>query len=115
MTKTIPPRPESVPDDARYEPEFAGYEWVQGELDAEGRRHGPCLEWNEEGLLHGKCTYVHGKLHGLNENYHPDGKLASAGQWREGVAYDCDYFENGCDQSQVLHCASAGLHCASAG
>lgn len=92
MSDAAPPRPESLPESARWDPEHEGFEWVEGEVDAEGERHGEYRSWTREGVLHGKCTYEHGKVVGRNENYHPDGSVSSSGEWRDGVLYDCNYY-----------------------
>jgi hypothetical protein len=88
-----PPRPASVPADARYQADSPGFEWIAGPLDDAGEKHGVYLSWTKEGVLHGECTYVHGKLHGENKNFHPDGTNASIGHWREGTLYDCVYYK----------------------
>ena len=84
-------RPPSVPEDARWDTEHAGYEWQQGALDDAGKKHGPYRSWTQDGVLHGECAYVHGTLHGSNKNFHPDGTLSSDGDWRDGVLFDCVY------------------------
>ncbi|MBN2492961.1 MAG: hypothetical protein JXR96_00115 [Deltaproteobacteria bacterium] len=97
-----PPRPDSVPEQARWDPDPSdpGFEWVLGEVDQDGERHGRYKFWNREGVLHGTCTYVHGKIEGVNENYHPDGSISSRGEWRDGVLYDCDYFRAECESPE---------------
>jgi hypothetical protein len=87
------PRPASIPTDARWDPRQAGFEWVHGALDDTGEKHGPYRSWTKDGVLHGASTYEHGKLHGTNTNYHPDGSVSSEGAWRAGVLYDCTYFK----------------------
>jgi hypothetical protein len=80
-----PVRPASVPSEARWDPKDPGFEWIVGELDAEGRRHGLYRSWNRAGVLHGECTYEHGKVHGKNINFHPDGTIASEADWQHGL------------------------------
>ena len=92
-------RPEGVHPDARWE-DTPGWEWVYGELDENGERHGPYLEWHRDGWLHGKCTYVHGKIDGPNENYHPDGKIASIGYWKMGVQHGGEFHRAECESPE---------------
>lgn len=90
-----PARPRTVPDEARWDPKDPGFEWVVGALDAEGRRHGPYRLWTRDGLLHGESNYVHGKVHGKNLNFHPDGTVASEAEWVMGLILDSVFYR--CD------------------
>ncbi len=90
-----PARPPGVPPEARWDPKDAGFEWVLGALDDDGRRHGPYRSWTREGRLHGECQYVHGKVHGKNVNFHPDGTVASEADWVMGVILDSAFYR--CD------------------
>lgn len=92
-------RPEGVHPDARWE-DAPGWEWVYGELDENGERHGEYLEWHRDGYLHGKCSYVHGKIDGPNENYHPDGKVASIGWWKMGVQHGGEFHRAECESPE---------------
>src|SRR3569623_1722370 len=65
---SAPPRPREVPPDARWDPKDAGFEWVKGDVDGDGRRHGFYQCWTRDGRLHGECTYEHGNVHGANKN-----------------------------------------------
>ncbi|HET9988369.1 MAG TPA: hypothetical protein VFQ65_07610, partial [Kofleriaceae bacterium] len=85
---SVPPRPASVPPEARWDPKEPGFEWVHGELDAEGRRHGAFCSWTRDGTLHGESHYDHGRVHGKNINFHPDGTVASEADWVAGVIMD---------------------------
>jgi len=85
---SVPPRPASVPGEARWDPKEPGFEWVHGELDAEGRRHGAFRSWTRDGALHGESHYDHGRVHGKNINFHPDGTIASEADWVDGVIMD---------------------------
>ncbi len=85
---SVPPRPASVPADARWDPKEPGFEWVQGQHDAEQRRHGTFRSWTREGILHGESHYDHGRVHGKNINFHPDGTIASEADWVNGVIMD---------------------------
>ncbi|MEO8552357.1 MAG: hypothetical protein ABI678_20410, partial [Kofleriaceae bacterium] len=85
---SVPPRPTGVPADARWDPKEPGFEWVQGELDAEGRRHGAFRSWTRDGTLHGESHYDHGAVHGKNLNFHPDGTIASEANWVAGAIMD---------------------------
>jgi antitoxin component YwqK of YwqJK toxin-antitoxin module len=88
------PRPSSVPAEARWDPKDVGFEWVVGVLDDAGERHGHYKSWNRDGLLHGECDYVHGKLVGKNINYHPDGTVSSVGDYADGVCRDCLFYRS---------------------
>jgi hypothetical protein len=94
-TNTPRKRPRSLPADARWDPDLPGFEWQQGALDAEGRRHGAYRSWDGDGVLHGACWYEHGKLHGANTTYHADGSVASVGEWVDGTCMDAVYYR--CD------------------
>jgi hypothetical protein len=85
---TAPPRPSSVPADARWDHAQAGFEWSTGIVDGEGRRHGRYCSWTRTGHLHGECDYDHGRVHGKNVTYHPDGTIASEADWQHGVIMD---------------------------
>jgi hypothetical protein len=85
---TAPPRPSSVPADARWDHAQAGFEWSTGGVDADGRRHGRYRSWARAGHLHGECDYAHGRVHGKNITYHPDGTIASEADWHHGVIMD---------------------------
>lgn len=89
-----PPRPSTVPAEARWDPRDPGFEWVVGGLDAEGRRHGPYRSWTRDGVLHGQCNYVHGKVHGKNINFHPDGTVASEADWVMGLILDSVFYRS---------------------
>jgi hypothetical protein len=91
---SAPPRPSSVPLEARWDPKDAGFEWVLGGADSEGRRHGLYRSWTRDGRLHGECTYEHGKVHGTNRNFHPDGTVASEATWVAGVIMDSAFFRS---------------------
>jgi len=87
-------RPRGLPADARWDPKDAGFEWVLGPVDSEGKRHGPYRFWNRDGVLHGDSTYEHGKVQGKNLNYHPDGSLASEGEWIDDLCRDCVFYRS---------------------
>lgn len=93
MTTPEPTRPASVPADARWQPDKVGFEWTAGPVDDAGAKHGTYRSWTAAGGLHGEATYVHGALHGDNKNFHPDGSLASVGEWRDGALHDCVYYK----------------------
>jgi hypothetical protein len=89
-----PARPKTVPDEARWDPKDPGFEWVLGALDTEGRRHGTYRSWTRDGVLHGESNYVHGKVHGKNINFHPDGTVASEADWVMGLILDSVFFRS---------------------
>ena len=89
-----PARPPTVPEEARWDPKDPGFEWVAGGLDAEGRRHGPYRSWTRDGVLHGESNYVHGKVHGKNINFHPDGTIASEADWVMGLILDSVFYRS---------------------
>jgi hypothetical protein len=91
---SAPPRPQAVPIEARWDPKDAGFEWVLGGVDADGRRHGTYRSWTRDGVLHGECSYDHGKVHGTNRNFHPDGTIASEATWVSGVIMDSAFFRS---------------------
>jgi hypothetical protein len=85
---SVPPRPPTVPAEARWDPKEPGFEWVHGDVDAAGRRHGAFKSWTRDGTLHGESHYDHGLVHGKNVNFHPDGTIASEAVWVSGVIMD---------------------------
>jgi hypothetical protein len=85
---TPPPRPKSVPADARWDHAQTGFEWSTGGVDADGRRHGRYRSWTRGGVLHGECDYEHGVVHGKNITYHPDETVASEAEWVRGTIMD---------------------------
>lgn len=89
-----PARPRTIPEGARWDPRDPGFEWVLGELDAEGRRHGTYRSWTRDGVLHGESNYVHGKVHGKNVNFHPDGTVASEADWVMGLILDSVFYRS---------------------
>jgi hypothetical protein len=89
-----PARPPRLPEDARWDPKDPGFEWVAGGLDDEGRRHGAYRSWTRDGVLHGESNYVHGKVHGKNLNFHPDGTVASEADWVMGLILDSVFYRS---------------------
>jgi hypothetical protein len=89
---TAPPRPPSVPADARWDHAQTGFEWTSGSVDGDGRRHGRYRSWTRAGLLHGECDYDHGRVHGKNITYHPDGTVASEADWVDGAIMDSVFY-----------------------
>ncbi|HUS27845.1 MAG TPA: hypothetical protein VMZ53_05035, partial [Kofleriaceae bacterium] len=89
-----PVRPTTVAEDARWDPKDPGFEWVSGVLDSDGRRHGLYRSWTRDGVLHGECTYDHGKVHGKNINFHPDGTVASEAEWQHGVIMNSAFYRS---------------------
>ena len=101
-----PARPGTVPEAARWDPKDPGFEWVLGTVDGDGRRHGAYRSWTRDGRLHGESHYVHGKVHGKNINYHPDGTVASEADWVMGVILDSVFYR--CDTPTSEPFAQAG-------
>ncbi|MBV8757724.1 MAG: hypothetical protein JO257_10625 [Deltaproteobacteria bacterium] len=91
---SAPPRPRAVPAEARWDPKDAGFEWVKGDVDGDGRRHGFYQCWTRDGRLHGECTYDHGNVDGTNRNFHPDGTIASEATWVAGTIMDSAFFRS---------------------
>lgn len=87
-----PARPATVPEDARWDPKDPGFEWIVGSVDPEGRRHGLYRSWTRDGRLHGECSYDHGKVHGKNINFHPDGTIASEAEWVNGTIMNSAFY-----------------------
>jgi hypothetical protein len=106
---SVPPRPASVPAEARWDPKEPGFEWVHGELDAEGRRHGAFRSWTRDGTLHGESHYDHGRVHGKNINFHPDGTVASEADWVEGVIFDSVFHRSAAPTMEPFAQAAANV------
>ena len=89
---SVPPRPGNVPADARWDPgRTPGFEWKQGVLDDEGKKHGVHRCWTRDGVLHAETSYAHGEMHGPHRTFHPDGTLALDASYARGVRMDCQY------------------------
>jgi len=106
---SAPPRPTSVPAEARWDPKEPGFEWVSGTLDAEGRRHGLHRSWTRAGVLHGECNYDHGRVHGKNTNFHPDGTIASEATWVNGLIMDSVLFRSDAPTTEPFAQAAPGV------
>jgi antitoxin component YwqK of YwqJK toxin-antitoxin module len=104
-----PVRPDSVPSEARWDPKDPGFEWVVGEVDSEGRRHGVYRSWNRSGVLHGECSYDHGKVHGKNTNFHPDGTVASEADWHSGVIMNSAFYRSEAPSPEPFAQAAANV------
>jgi hypothetical protein len=88
---SLPPRPASVPSDARWQPD---YDWMHGALDEEGRAHGVHRSWTRDGVLHAEVTYEHGAQHGAHRTFHADGTLAHEATWARGVMMDSQCYRS---------------------
>jgi hypothetical protein len=66
--------------------------WEHGALDERGCKQGPWRSWRADGTLLGEGAFVDHDLHGANRRYHPDGSLASEGQWVRGVMRAVRFF-----------------------
>lgn len=86
-------RPSQVPATARYYPSHGeNYRWVIGAEDEEGRLHGAATIYADAGYVHAECTYVHGVQDGTFTAFHPDGTVASVGDWRNGTLFTSSFF-----------------------
>jgi len=79
-------RPDSVPPEATWSREEN--EWQLGQSKGKGRARVPMGEWRywrPDGTL---CCVANfddaGRLHGILERFHPDGSIASGGEWKNG-------------------------------
>jgi hypothetical protein len=106
---SAPPRPASVPAEARWDPKEPGFEWVTGAIDAEGRRHGLHRSWTRDGRLHGECSYDHGRVHGKNINFHPDGTVASEATWVNGLIMDSVFYRSDAPTTEPFAQAAPGV------
>ena len=50
-------------------------------------RHGPFVEYAENGAVISEGTYRDGKEHGLWRDYYPDGKVAAEGTYEAGLEH----------------------------
>ncbi|HEY5945010.1 MAG TPA: hypothetical protein VIV40_05935 [Kofleriaceae bacterium] len=104
-----PARPRAVPEEARWDPKDPGFEWIAGELDQDGRRHGTYRSWTRDGVLHGESNYVHGKVHGKNINFHPDGTVASEADWVMGLILDSVFYRSDSPTTEPFAQAGANV------
>lgn len=104
-----PGRPRTVPAEARWDPKDPAFAWIVGGVDDEGRRHGTYRSWTRDGVLHGECGYDHGKVHGKNINFHPDGTVASEGDWVDGVLMDSVFHRCAVPSSEPFAQAAANV------
>jgi hypothetical protein len=85
-----PKRPTSVPAEAQWNP--SEEEWQLGSSAPQKRGDplavGEWRYWRKDGALACVAQYdEHGALNGINTRYHPDGTLASQGEWRHGSRF----------------------------
>ncbi|MEO8845722.1 MAG: hypothetical protein ABI591_09595 [Kofleriaceae bacterium] len=106
---SVPPRPAAVPPEARWDPKEPGFEWVHGEVDADGRRHGAFKSWTRDGTLHGESHYDHGRVHGKNVNFHPDGTIASEADWVAGLIMDSAFHRSAAPTTEPFAQAAPGV------
>ena len=79
-----PQRPESVPQDAVWIAEEN--EWQLGTV-MRGKQapRGQCKAWRADGTLAATYTLdAEGRVQGVLTRFHPDGTLASRGEWKDG-------------------------------
>jgi len=55
--------------------------------DAEGRKHGPWIEYRFNGKVWAKCEYIHGKQHGPWIEYYNNGQIYITGEYIHGRAH----------------------------
>ena len=106
---SVPPRPAAVPPEARWDPKEPGFEWVHGDVDADGRRHGAFKSWTRGGTLHGESHYDHGRVHGKNINFHPDGTIASEADWVGGLIMDSAFHRSAAPTTEPFAQAAPGV------
>jgi hypothetical protein len=106
---SVPPRPAAVPPEARWDPKEPGFEWVHGDVDADGRRHGAFKSWTRDGTLHGESHYDHGRVHGKNVNFHPDGTIASEADWVAGLIMDSAFHRSAAPTMEPFAQAAPGV------
>ena len=83
-------RPAAIPPDAVWD--AAAEEWQAGETDGNGARQRVWRFWRADGSLRGECSYRDHEPHGVNRRFHPDGTVASEGEWRDGRIYDATMY-----------------------
>lgn len=106
---SVPPRPVAVPSEARWDPKEPGFEWVHGDVDGDGRRHGAFKSWTRDGTLHGESHYDHGRVHGKNVNFHPDGTIASEADWVAGLIMDSAFHRSAAPTTEPFAQAALGV------
>jgi hypothetical protein len=82
---------------------------VVGDVDGDGRRHGTYRSWTREGVLHGESNYAHGKVHGKNINFHPDGTVASEADWVMGLILDSVFYRSDAPTTEPFAQAAPGV------
>ncbi len=95
-------RPASVPAEAIWIEQEN--EWQLGDgPQQEGKPTGHCKAWRADGTL--ACEYeltADGTVTGMNTRYHPDGTLASRGEWRHGERFGAFVFvQSGTDTPEL--------------
>lgn len=86
----MPKRPKAVPRKAKWN--SVDSEWDLVELDAKGRRVGPCLSWSADGVLVGESFFERGLMHGLNRRFAASGSVTSVGEFRRGKIFSSVFF-----------------------
>ena len=77
-----PPRPASVPPDARWVEEDR--EWESGGLSRAGKKHGQFRYWRADGTLCNECVLREGKPHGPFKRFHESGEVSQEGRYVDG-------------------------------
>jgi hypothetical protein len=80
-TKLPPPRPDVVPDAARWDAH--GQTWSVGERTPDGKRTGRWTFYFADGAIAGYASYVDGVREGIAEWFHPN----KSGDLRERITY----------------------------
>ncbi len=79
-----PQRPDSVPPEALWIDDEQ--EWQIGTITRDGKApRGDCKAWRKDGSLAAIYTLdAQGRVQGVNTRFHPDGSVASRGEWKDG-------------------------------
>ncbi|MFZ5890747.1 MAG: hypothetical protein ACOY0T_06815 [Myxococcota bacterium] len=85
MIDPTPERPAAVPSSAHWSEEDDS--WVDGSVDAEGRRHGEYRCFRANGSLRSEIRFDAGVRSGPFRFFHPSGELAREGQFVNGAAH----------------------------
>lgn len=81
-------------------------------VDANGRQHGPAVEWFDDGTHRSHGAYEHGRRHGPWRSYYVGGQVRAQREYREGQAFGTwtTYFADGSVATSLVHRGADEVH-----
>jgi antitoxin component YwqK of YwqJK toxin-antitoxin module len=78
----VPPRPASLPADARYD--WSDEHWIVSQCSARGEAEGVWRRWSKDGVLREHQEFSAGRLHGAWRRFDEHGTPIEEGGWTDG-------------------------------